>query len=78
MASGVLLLQGSLLSVGVIYLFLTPTQVCGVTFPQGDYYDYQGEPYCEIHYHAQRGTLCAQCQKPITGKWACLLGELWF
>ena len=38
-----------------------------MTFPRGDYYDFDGEPHCEIHYHAQRGTLCAQCQKPITG-----------
>jgi hypothetical protein len=24
-------------------------------------------PYCEIHYHAKRGSLCAGCHKPITG-----------
>jgi paxillin len=50
-------------------------KVCGVTFPQGDYYDYNGEPHCELHYHAQRGTLCAQCQKPITGQCVSAMGK---
>ena len=42
--------------------------MCSATFQRGDYYDFEGEPHCEIHYHAQRGTLCAQCQKPVTGE----------
>lgn len=25
-------------------------------------------PYCEMHYHARRGSLCYSCQKPITGR----------
>jgi LIM domain len=25
-------------------------------------------PYCETHYHAKRGSLCAGCSKPITGR----------
>lgn len=27
-----------------------------------------GLPYCETHYHAKRGSLCAGCSKPITGR----------
>jgi hypothetical protein len=48
-------------------LSLSLCQVCGVTFPRGNYFDHEGEPHCEIHYHASRGTLCASCQKPVTG-----------
>ncbi len=44
-------------------------QVCQVTFPRGNYFEHEGEPHCEIHYHASRGTLCASCQKPVTGKY---------
>ena len=43
-------------------------QVCGVTFPRGNYFEHEGEPHCEIHYHASRGTLCNSCQKPVTGE----------
>ena len=28
----------------------------------------RGQPYCETHYHAKRGSLCAGCNKPITGE----------
>ena len=41
---------------------------CGLIFTGGSFFDYEGMPYCEIHYHAKRGSLCAACQKPITGK----------
>ncbi|CAG0900973.1 unnamed protein product [Cyprideis torosa] len=41
---------------------------CGLIFTGGSFFDYEGMPYCEIHYHAKRGSLCASCQKPITGK----------
>lgn len=30
--------------------------------------DHEGMPYCETHYHAKRGSLCAGCSKPITGR----------
>ena len=25
-------------------------------------------PYCEIHYHLKRGSLCANCEMPINGR----------
>lgn len=34
----------------------------------GNFFDYGGKPYCETHYHAVRGSLCASCQKPIVGR----------
>ncbi|XP_076345630.1 leupaxin-like isoform X2 [Tachypleus tridentatus] len=41
---------------------------CGQSFNGGSFYDHEGLPYCETHYHAKRGSLCAGCQKPITGR----------
>ncbi|XP_071480245.1 paxillin-like [Diadema antillarum] len=41
---------------------------CRVPFHEGDFFDHDGVPYCEMHYHAVRGSLCAGCNKPITGR----------
>ncbi|KXJ07159.1 paxillin isoform X2 [Exaiptasia diaphana] len=41
---------------------------CRQPFPGGSFFDHDGRPYCEMHYHARRGTLCYSCQKPITGR----------
>lgn len=34
----------------------------------GNFFDHQGKPYCEYHYHMERGSLCLECDKPIVGK----------
>lgn len=41
---------------------------CQAPFGTGSFYDHDGLPYCETHYHAKKGSLCASCQKPITGR----------
>ncbi|XP_066303993.1 paxillin-like isoform X3 [Branchiostoma lanceolatum] len=41
---------------------------CLQPFHGGSFFDHDGQPYCEIHYHAKRGSLCSGCQKPITGR----------
>ncbi|XP_035827386.1 paxillin isoform X2 [Aplysia californica] len=41
---------------------------CRATFGSGSFFDYEGLPYCETHYHAKKGSLCASCEKPITGR----------
>ncbi|XP_023235836.1 paxillin-like [Centruroides sculpturatus] len=41
---------------------------CRQPFNGGSFYDHDGQPYCETHYHAKRGSLCAGCHKPITGR----------
>ncbi|XP_067621922.1 leupaxin isoform X2 [Eurosta solidaginis] len=41
---------------------------CRRPFQGGSFFDHEGLPYCETHYHAQRGSLCAGCSKPITGR----------
>ncbi|RUS72871.1 hypothetical protein EGW08_019377 [Elysia chlorotica] len=41
---------------------------CRAQFGAGSFFDYEGLPYCETHYHAKKGSLCASCEKPITGR----------
>ncbi|BFZ18320.1 hypothetical protein BsWGS_21359 [Bradybaena similaris] len=41
---------------------------CRSTFGAGSFFDYEGLPYCETHYHAKKGSLCASCERPITGR----------
>ncbi|XP_066962414.1 paxillin isoform X7 [Macrobrachium rosenbergii] len=41
---------------------------CRQPFNGGSFFDHEGLPYCETHYHAKRGSLCAGCHKPITGR----------
>lgn len=48
-------------------------QDCRQKFQGGSFFDHEGLPYCETHYHAKRGSLCAGCHKPITGKYTRLL-----
>ncbi|KAI5697743.1 hypothetical protein M8J76_015214 [Diaphorina citri] len=43
-------------------------QDCRQPFQGGSFFDHEGLPYCETHYHAKRGSLCAGCHKPITGR----------
>lgn len=43
-------------------------QDCRQPFQNGSFFDHEGLPYCETHYHAKRGSLCAGCSKPITGR----------
>jgi len=41
---------------------------CHCPFGNGKFFEIDGLPYCEIHYHARRGSLCAVCREPIIGK----------
>ncbi|KAK1900878.1 Paxillin [Dissostichus eleginoides] len=41
---------------------------CFTPFVNGSFFDHDGQPYCESHYHERRGSLCSGCQKPITGR----------
>ncbi|XP_065055496.1 paxillin-like isoform X1 [Rhopilema esculentum] len=41
---------------------------CRQPFQGGSFFEHEGMPYCEMHYHARRGSLCYSCQKPITGR----------
>jgi len=41
---------------------------CNSPFHDGAFFEHEGAPYCETHYHALRGSLCAGCHKPISGR----------
>ncbi|MXQ81331.1 hypothetical protein E5288_WYG005931 [Bos mutus] len=41
---------------------------CFTPFVHGSFFEHEGQPYCEAHYHERRGSLCSGCQKPITGR----------
>ncbi|XP_076253212.1 paxillin isoform X1 [Rhynchophorus ferrugineus] len=41
---------------------------CRQPFVAGSFFDHEGQPYCETHYHLKRGSLCAGCHKPISGR----------
>ncbi|XP_072456381.1 paxillin isoform X2 [Notamacropus eugenii] len=41
---------------------------CFTPFVNGSFFEHGGQPYCEVHYHERRGSLCSGCQKPITGR----------
>ncbi|XP_045078972.1 paxillin-like isoform X2 [Coregonus clupeaformis] len=41
---------------------------CFTPFVNGSFFEHEGQPYCEGHYHERRGSLCSGCQKPITGR----------
>ena len=35
------------------------------------------KPYCLQHYHEIKGSICAQCNKPIMGRTVNALGKSW-
>lgn len=41
---------------------------CNCPFGEGKFFDIDGVPYCEIHYHARRGSLCFVCREPVIGR----------
>jgi len=41
---------------------------CQQPFPDGNFFEQDGFPYCEYCYHEMRGAPCAGCGKPISGR----------
>nr|XP_018670568.1 paxillin isoform X1 [Ciona intestinalis] len=48
---------------------------CLAPFTNGSFFELDGQPYCETHYHLLRGSLCSGCQKPITGRCITAMGK---
>ncbi|GAA5976517.1 hypothetical protein JCM5350_001716 [Sporobolomyces pararoseus] len=50
---------------------------CSKSFPTGDFYVFDGKPYCQYDYHHLNGSLCANksCGSPIEGPCVSLVGE---
>ncbi|KAH7730483.1 LIM domain containing protein [Aphelenchoides avenae] len=50
-------------------------QECGSRFDGGSFFDHNGHPLCETHYHEKRGSLCHHCKKPISGRCVSAMGH---
>ncbi|KAI9190204.1 hypothetical protein H9P43_001637 [Blastocladiella emersonii ATCC 22665] len=50
---------------------------CKSPFVAGTFFAHEGMPYCELHYHARKGSLCPGCEKPIVGKCINAMGRKW-
>lgn len=51
-----------------------PTQDCFSSFSTGSFFELDGRPFCELHYHHRRGTLCHGCGQPIAGRCISAMG----
>uniref|UniRef100_A0A8C5Q7X5 LIM zinc-binding domain-containing protein n=1 Tax=Leptobrachium leishanense TaxID=445787 RepID=A0A8C5Q7X5_9ANUR len=49
--------------------------VCHNPFINGSFFETDGLPLCETHYHLRRGSLCAGCDQPITGRCVTAMGK---
>nr|XP_048286513.1 leupaxin isoform X3 [Myodes glareolus] len=48
---------------------------CFSSFSSGSFFELDGRPFCELHYHQRRGTLCHGCGQPITGRCISAMGH---
>ncbi|XP_055343065.1 transforming growth factor beta-1-induced transcript 1 protein-like isoform X2 [Paramacrobiotus metropolitanus] len=48
---------------------------CRKPFESGSFFELDGRPYCEQHYHSQRGSVCGTCQQPISGRCITAMGK---
>ncbi|XP_023612329.1 leupaxin isoform X4 [Myotis lucifugus] len=48
---------------------------CFSSFSTGSFFELDGRPFCELHYHHRRGTLCYGCEQPITGRCISAMGH---
>uniref|UniRef100_A0A493TRG1 Leupaxin n=2 Tax=Anas platyrhynchos TaxID=8839 RepID=A0A493TRG1_ANAPP len=41
---------------------------CLTGFASGSFFELEGRPYCETHFHQRQGTVCHGCGRPVTGR----------
>ncbi|NWZ66016.1 LPXN protein, partial [Acrocephalus arundinaceus] len=41
---------------------------CQTGFTGGSFFELEGRPYCELHFHQRQGTMCHGCGRPVTGR----------
>ena len=51
---------------------------CKMPFPGGNHYEVDGEVYCQLHYHATKGSICAACGLPVVGEGLEANDAVWF
>nr|XP_043871846.1 transforming growth factor beta-1-induced transcript 1 protein-like isoform X1 [Solea senegalensis] len=47
---------------------------CYSPFVNGSFFEHEGKPLCEAHYHQSRGSVCQACQQPILGRCITAMG----
>ncbi|XP_077594993.1 transforming growth factor beta-1-induced transcript 1 protein-like isoform X2 [Stigmatopora nigra] len=47
---------------------------CYSPFVNGSFFEHEGQPLCEAHYHQSRGSMCQACQQPILGRCVTAMG----
>lgn len=50
-------------------------QHCGVSFNGASFFEHNGAPLCERHYHESRGSICSQCRGAINGRCVAAMGR---
>lgn len=45
-----------------------PPQECLSGFANGSFFELEGRPYCELHFHQRQGSVCHGCGRPVTGR----------
>ncbi|XP_067406846.1 leupaxin [Emydura macquarii macquarii] len=48
---------------------------CFCSFTTGSFFELDGRPYCELHFHQRQGSVCHGCGKPITGRCISAMGR---
>ncbi|KAI8919751.1 hypothetical protein BC831DRAFT_405857 [Entophlyctis helioformis] len=48
--------------------FVCADPACNTMLTAEGFYEYQGRPYCELHYYHQTDNICDVCKKPIIGR----------
>ncbi|NXV74558.1 LPXN protein, partial [Atlantisia rogersi] len=41
---------------------------CLSSFDGGSFFELDGQPYCELHFHQRQGNICHGCGHPVTGR----------
>ncbi|NXT19806.1 LPXN protein, partial [Syrrhaptes paradoxus] len=41
---------------------------CTSGFASGSFFELEGWPYCELHFHQRQGSICHGCSRPVTGR----------
>ncbi|NXW89251.1 LPXN protein, partial [Alopecoenas beccarii] len=59
--------RGVSVSRGPASLPLSP-QECLSGFDSGSFFELDGRPYCELHFHQRQGSLCHGCSRPVAGR----------
>lgn len=59
--------HGVSVSRGRASTLLSP-QECLSGFDSCSFFELEGRPYCELHFHQRQGSICHGCSRPVTGR----------